>query len=204
MSNSVSSLALADLVEPFGRHPVAEQRIVSDPGEQQRFGSGCRCSARPRPFPFVTRGLDPRVHPLGEFDELGRTRCRVAFYPAALGPRISCVVVSDITKQQARGRSMDDQPDVFIDANRPEIRVARPFEPMKAQAGARQVQLQVERRRLDRLLLGPVQPGEAGGKRVGDAEIHHCTDVVRASRRARWALLSMRQALEGIEKSSSS
>jgi hypothetical protein len=114
------------------------------------------------------------LDPLGEFDELRGACGRMAPDAAALGPRISCVVVSDITKQQARGRSMDDQPHEFIDANRPEIRVAGPFEPMKMQAGARQVQLQVERRRLDRLLLGLVQPSEAGGEGVGDAEIHRC------------------------------
>jgi hypothetical protein len=55
---------------------------------------------------------------------------------------------------------MDDQANVLIDANRPEIRVARPFKPMKAQPGIRQVQLEVECRCLGRLLLGPVQPGE--------------------------------------------
>ena len=37
MSNSVSSLASPDLVEPFGRHAITEQRIVVDPGEQQRL-----------------------------------------------------------------------------------------------------------------------------------------------------------------------
>ena len=123
------------------------------------------------------------LDPLGEFDELGCTRRRVAFYPAPLGPRISCVVVPDITKQQARGCSMDDQADVFIDPNRPEIRVAGPFEPMKAETRVRQTQLEVECRCLGRLLLRPVQPGEAAGKGIRDAEFHHRTDVVRASRR---------------------
>jgi phospholipase C len=65
-------------------------------------------------------------------DELGCTRRGVAFDPPPLGPCISRVLVPDITKQQARRRSMDDQSDIFIDANRPEIRVTGPFEPMKA------------------------------------------------------------------------
>ena len=78
---------------------------------------------------------------------------------------------------------MNDQPDVFIDANRPEIRVARPIEPMKAQTRVREVQLKIKCCGLDRSLLRPVQPGEAGGEGIGDAEIHHRTYVVRASRR---------------------
>jgi hypothetical protein len=164
-----------DLIEPFGRHSVAEQRIVGDPLEQQRFRCGSRCD-----YGRCGDILDP----LGEFDELGCTRRRVAFYPASLGPRISFVVVLDITKQQAGGRSMDDQANVFIDANRPEIRVAGPFKPMEAQARARQVQLKIKRRRLDRLLLRPVQPGEARGEGIGDAEFHYGlefgTQVVRS------------------------
>jgi hypothetical protein len=121
-----------DLIEPLGRHAVAEQRIVGDPGEQRRFGSGFRRGALPGPLPFVTRGLDPRVHPLGEFDQLSGTRRRVPRYPASLGPRISRVVVPDMTKQQARRCSMDDQANAVVDANRPEIRVTGPFKPMEA------------------------------------------------------------------------
>jgi len=65
---------------------------------------------------------------------------------------------------------MDDQPNIFAGANRPEIRIARPVKAMKAQTRARRVQLQIEGRRLHRLLLRPVQPGEAGGECVGDTE----------------------------------
>jgi hypothetical protein len=164
----------ADLVEPRGRYAVTEQRIVGDPGEQQRFVCGSRCDGG--------RYCD-MLDPLGEFDELGRACRRVAFDPPPLSPRISSIVMPDITKQHARGRSMDDQPDIFIDANRPEVRVTRPFEPMKAQARIRQVQLQIKRCGLDRLLFGAVQPGEAGGEGIGDAELHHRTDIARASRR---------------------
>ena len=54
-----------DLVEPFGRHAVAEQRIVGDPGEQQRLGCGRSRRLRPvwrsaRPARGVRRaGLHP-------------------------------------------------------------------------------------------------------------------------------------------------
>ena len=43
----------------------------------------------------------------------------------------------------------------------------------KLQAGMRRVELQVEGRRLDGLLLVAGQAGEAVGERVGDAEFHH-------------------------------
>jgi hypothetical protein len=107
-----------DFNEPFRGHPVAEQHLVGDSAEQQRFGWGLRCDSG-------------RYHDLfdllGKLDELGCTGRRMPFDPASLGPHISRVVVPDMTKQQARRRSMDDQANVLIDANRPKIRVARPL-----------------------------------------------------------------------------
>ncbi len=76
-------------------------------------------------------------------------------------------MVPDIAELEARGGSMDDQADVVVDAKRPEIRVARSVESMKAQAGTRWVQLEIERRRLDRLLFGTGQPSEAAREGVG-------------------------------------
>jgi hypothetical protein len=140
-------VGLADLAEPLGRHAVAEQHLVGDPCEQQRLRCGCR-----RDYRRYCGVFDP----FGEFDQLGRTRRRVPFDPSSFSPRIRSIVMGDVAEQEARRCPMDDQTDVFIDPNRPEIRVAWPFEPMKAQARVRQVQLQVECRRLDRLLLRPV------------------------------------------------
>ena len=81
-------------------------------------------------------------------------------------------MVPDVAEQQARRRPVHDQSDIVIDAHRPEIRVAGPIEPMEAETGIRQVQLQIKRRRLDRFLLRPIEPREAGGEGIGDAEVH--------------------------------
>jgi hypothetical protein len=67
---------------------------------------------------------------------------------------------------------MNDQPNVVVDANRPEVRISWPVEPMKAETRTGRVQLEIERRRLDGLLLCTGQPGETGGEGIGDAEIH--------------------------------
>src|SRR5437660_743490 len=74
------------------------------------------------------------------------------------------IVMADITKKEARLSPVDDQPDTVVSTNRPEIRVAGPFEPMKAETRVRQTQLEVECRCLGRLLLRPTQSGEARGK----------------------------------------
>ena len=50
-------VGLADLAEPFWRHAVAEQRVVSDPGEQQRFGSGRRAAPGRGRSPSSPAGL---------------------------------------------------------------------------------------------------------------------------------------------------
>src|SRR6516165_4923568 len=92
--------------------------------------------------------------------------------PAPLGPFIGGVVMPNIAEHEARRGAMDDQADVVVDPHRPEIRVARPVEPMQAQTGRRSVQLQIERRGLDRLLLGAIEPREAGGEGIGDTEVH--------------------------------
>jgi hypothetical protein len=109
---------------------------------------------------------------LGEFDKLGCTCRRMPFDTPSLGPPISRVVVPDIAEQKARGRPMDDQANIFVYTNRPEVRIAGPVEPMEAETKTRRIQLQIKRRRLDRLLLCTGQSGEAGGEGIGDAEFH--------------------------------
>jgi hypothetical protein len=71
---------------------------------------------------------------------------------------------------------MDDEPDVAADANRPEVPVPRLVEPMELHARVRRIHLQVERRRLDGLLLVARQPREAVGERVSDAKVHEARD----------------------------
>ena len=67
---------------------------------------------------------------------------------------------------------MNDQPDVAVHPHRPEVLVLRLVELVEAHAGIGRVELQVERRRLDGLLLVAGQSGEAVGESVGDAKFH--------------------------------
>ena len=69
---------------------------------------------------------------------------------------------------------MHDQADVAADAHRPEVLVPRVIQLVEAQSGIGRIDLKVERRGLDRLLLVARQAGEAVGEGVGDAEVHRC------------------------------
>lgn len=62
-------------------------------------------------------------NPLAHLDKLHGTRGRVAFDLAAFGLFVCVVMVVDIGQQNAGGRAMDDDPDVSIRPNRPEVRV---------------------------------------------------------------------------------
>src|SRR4051794_27998775 len=91
---------------------------------------------------------------------------RVVLDPPPFGPGIGGIVMPDIAEEEAGLGPVDDQPDAIISANRPEIRVTRPVEPVQTQARSRRVQLQIERRHLDSLLLCPAEPREAGGEGI--------------------------------------
>src|SRR4051812_18874535 len=67
---------------------------------------------------------------------------------------------------------MDDEPNVAVDAHRPEVRVLAPFESVELHTRRGRVQLEVECRRLGRLLLGASEVAEAVGEGVGDPELH--------------------------------
>jgi len=66
---------------------------------------------------------------------------------------------------------MNDQSEIVIDADRPEIRVPPPIQPVETHSWRAGINLQIERRRLDRLLLCAIEPREAVRKRVGNAEL---------------------------------
>ena len=179
--------------EPFDRNSVGQKRLVGYPAEQGRVGrvwSGRRdCDL---------------LNPLAYLHELRRAGHGMALDLAPLGPTIGGIVMPDITEQHARRGLVHDQPDIGIDSHRPEIRVSRAVEFMKMEASTGWIELQVECCGFYRLLFRPREPRKAVGEGIRDAKFHHSTDVVRASRRSRGALLSMRKAFEGIEKSPSS
>ena len=70
---------------------------------------------------------------------------------------------------------MDNQPDVIADPHRPEILVLRLVQLMELHPRIRRVHLEVERRRLDRLLFLACKAREAVGEGIGDAEFHTLT-----------------------------
>jgi len=84
-------------------------------------------------------------------------------------------MVSDITQQQSGICFMDDQPDIGIDADGPEVGIFRPIQPVKLHAWMGRVKLQVEGCGLDNFLFLTGQLSEAIRKGVGDAEFHHVT-----------------------------
>ena len=99
--------------------------------------------------------------------------CGMRFQLPPLQPVVRLVVVPDEAQHQARGALVNDQADVAAHAHGPEVLVLRLVEPVKAHAGVGWIDLQVERRRLDRLLLVAGEPAEAVGEGVGDPELGH-------------------------------
>ena len=91
-------------------------------------------------------------------------------------------MVADVAEQQARLGPVDDQPDVAADPHRPEVLVLRLVELVELQPGLRRVDLQVEGRRLDGLLLVAGQAGEAVGEGVGDEEVQSASGQMYETR----------------------
>ena len=86
-------------------------------------------------------------------------------------PIVSSVVVSDVATQQTEISLVNNQADIAIDANRPEILVPSPIEFVKLQSRIGWIQLQFKGSRLDRVLFVACQFGEAVRKRVGDSKL---------------------------------
>ena len=174
---------LLDVAEPLRRHAVAEQFVVGLVGEQRRFLRGRR--RRQGQFRLHIDRDDDLLDGLADFDQLRGARFGMRLQLAAFRPVIGLVVVIDVAEQKAGGRLVNDQPDVAAHPHRPEVLVLCLVELVEAHAGIGRVELQVERRRLDGLLLVAGQSGEAVGEGVGDAEFHSNTCAIRYVHRAR-------------------
>jgi hypothetical protein len=155
----------ADVGQPFCGHPVPEQLVVADVGEERP----CRLQ---RQLGLPMDRPPQLLHRLANLHQLRGARLRMGFQLAALGPGVGSVVMIDVAKQQAVGVSMHDDPDVAADPDRPEILVPRPFELVTAHGGIGRVELQVERRRLDEFLLLASQARQTVGESGGDAKFH--------------------------------
>ena len=91
-------------------------------------------------------------------------------------------MVIDVAEQEALRRAVHDKPQVEVDPHGPEVLVLRLVELVEAHAGGRGIHLQIERGRLDRLLLVAGQPCEAVGEGIGDSEIHYVSMLSSCAR----------------------
>jgi hypothetical protein len=91
---------------------------------------------------------------------------------APLGPGIGRIMVTDIAEQETRGGPVYDEPEIVVDANRPEVRVPRPVKLMKAQPWRGDINLKIECSILCSFLLLRSQPGQADPEAVGNTKKH--------------------------------
>ena len=164
------------VAQPLDRHAVTQQVVVRRTGEDRgprrlsraRYCGYVRCR---HVHVDVPRHLD-LTHRLADLHELRRPGRRMPLQPPPLGPLIRRVVMVHVAEQEARRGPVDDQTDVATNADGPEVLVLRPLDLVQFQPRMRRVHLQVERGRLDGLLLVAGQLREAVGEGVGDAELH--------------------------------
>ena len=81
--------------------------------------------------------------------------------------------MTNVAKEQAPLCPVNDQPNIPADPHRPEVPVPSLVELVELHPSAHGVHLEIEGRRLDRLLLVAGHPRQAVGERVGDTEIHY-------------------------------
>jgi hypothetical protein len=127
---------------------------------------------RPNRLPLDHSRDDDLLDGLTNLDQLCRAGDRMRLQLAPLGPVIRLVVMVDVTQQQTGGGLVNDQAKVPTRPHRPKIPVTRPLHAMETQTRTDRVQLQIEGRGLDQLLLVTGQTGEAGGKGVGYTKFH--------------------------------
>ena len=125
------------------------------------------------------------LDPLARFDDLDRAGARMGLDPTPLRPGVGRVVVVDIGDENTVVRLVHDQPDVAIDARRPEMRVLAVVDAMQLETVAGGVHLQVEDARLHGLLIEAGQPVERSREGVCDEEGHGLTPRTPSSPRRR-------------------
>ena len=92
--------------------------------------------------------------------------------PYSTSPSIRFVVMTNVAKQQACFRLVNDQSYSAVNANRPKVRISRLLKLMKLHSGLSRIQLQVERGSLIGFLLVAGQLREAICEGVGYPEFH--------------------------------
>ena len=150
-----------DIGQPLHGHPVAQQLVVRQASERLRLG-------RRLLRLWHVDGNGDLLDGLPHLDQLRSAGSRVGLQLPALGPPVGIVVVVNVAEHEAVLRLVNDDPDVEVDPDRPEVGVPRAIEPVQLEARARWVDLQIERRGFDGLLLIAGQPRKAGRERIGD------------------------------------
>ena len=90
---------------------------------------------------------------LADLDELRGAGLRMRLELPSLGPAVGTIMMIDVAQQWPARRAMDDDADVSVDANGPEVLVFGFVEAMEAVAGVSRVHLEIEGGGLDGLLL---------------------------------------------------
>ncbi|MFQ5651411.1 MAG: hypothetical protein ACE5IY_15855 [bacterium] len=158
-------IRLPDIIQPFERHAIAQQFLISN--VVQRCWSGL--------FDLHIFWNNDFLHPLPNLHQLRRAGLWVCFQLTPRRPAIGLVVVPYIAQQQAIVSSVHNQAKIPAHPHRAEIGISRPIQLMEFHPRLRRIELQIERRGLDGLLLFVGQPRQAGGEGVGDAEVHGLT-----------------------------
>lgn len=156
---------VADFVDPLARDAVAQQRLVVHVAKE-RFGRSWS------DFLLDVPRNDDVADGLADLDELRGAGDRVPFDLPPLGPGVRVVVVAGIAKEKARFRAMNDDAEIAVYANGPEVRILRPFEAMQLHPRTRRIQLQIERARLDGLLLLGRKADQTLRECIRDQEVH--------------------------------
>lgn len=104
-----------------------------------------------------------------DFDELGGSGMGVAFDFATTCPVVGFVVVIDVAEEEAAVGFVDDEADVHVDADRPEVGVFGAIEFVQPHSWAGRVELDIECGGFDGFLFLVGEFAEAGREGVGDA-----------------------------------
>lgn len=161
-----------DILNPIPRHPDGEHVVRRQGIEQWRRDRWCAPNLGLGDRLGSLRRWSYFFHPLAHFHDLDGAGLGMRLDAPPRGPVVGLVVVVDIAEQKTRRRLVDDDPDVGIDPDRPEIGILRLVDAVELQSRSRRVELQVERSRLRGLLLLRIKPGKGGGERIGDAKFH--------------------------------
>ena len=130
---------LEHVIYPFRRYTPFENLVFPQPLKQRRF------LAR---LLFGHHELTDHYFfdRLPDFNQLGGSGFRMDFQFAPLGPVICIIMVPDIAQQKALVCFVDDDPNIPVDPDRPEIRILGFFQLVKLHAGVGRVYLQIKGR----------------------------------------------------------